>query len=280
MATAVSDIRVPEWRDAQENNKFPFADRATLTADTAEFLPESLFLDASIHIPGAVGRIRLSKLTVRAGIVTLTIGDEQQPARASGSFDPLEPDDCISLVDNYGRVVGTLVSEASRLNAFQAWSEGTRTFTVEATEFAASCCFSLPEIGFRGFVLDDGSVFTGDIFLVGENGVVLSHETYYEPIVDGVCVAQQAFEAIRVDVVGDPLFRRASCEGDAFPLPRFVRRIIVKHDCQEIEVLPDSRGDFKIAGGRRFVEDPALRVQSVGGALQFTLLGTPRTSGT
>ena len=279
MTTSTTRIYPQEWRDEHANNRYPFADRATLVANTGEFLPDTVFLDAALHIPGAAGRLRISRIEVRAGLVTVTVGDEQMPQRASGSFDPLATDGNVVLIDTYGRAVGTLVSTSDLLQTFQAWSEGVRTFTVDATEFAASCCFSVPEIGFRGFLLDDGSLFTGDIFLVGENGVTLSTETYFLSIVDGANVSQQPFEAIRIDVTGDALFRRKSCDNaETFPIPRFVRKIIVKHDCQTIEVLPGPDGDFKIHSGRRYVEDPAIRLQVSDGGLLVELLGTPKNA--
>jgi hypothetical protein len=276
MTTSVTQLRPAEWRDAHANNRFPFSDKATLVADTGEFLSDGIFLDAAIHIPGATGRLRLSQITVRAGTVTIAVGDEQQPVRATGTFTQLSDDSHVALYDAYDRAVGTLVSTPELLQTFQAWTEGVRLFTVDATEFAASCCFAMPEVGFRGFLLDDGGVFTGDIFIVGENGIVLTHETYQQQVVDGADLVEQSFESIRVDVVGDPLFRRASCRGDAFPLPRYVRRIVVKHGCHEIVVLPSTGTDLKLQTGRRYVEDPAIRIQSGDGDVQIELLGTPK----
>lgn len=280
MATSVTDIRRPEWRDEHAASRFPFADRASLIANTGEFLPETLFIDASIYIVGAAGRIRLAAITIADGEATLTLGDETNAALANCTFDTLDPPDVLTFYDPYGRAAGMLLSSAELLSFFRVWPNGVRTFTVDAAELCATCCLPIPDVGFRGFVLDDGSLFTGDIFLVGEDGIVLSAaESSQREYTAAGCYQTTTIPTIRVDVIGDPLFRRQACVGPAFHSPRFVRQLLIRHGCREIVAVPDTTGDIKIYGGRRYVKDPAVRVTAADAGLMLEILDETHCQG-
>lgn len=262
--------RHPEWRDQNGTSKYPFSDRATLTNDNDVFLPETVLLDAALYPIGATARLYLSSVSVDAENATLTVGDELQTVVASVTFDLTQPPDLLKLVDNFGRPAGVFVSEATRLSTFQGW-EGVNEFTIAQTEFVARVCMPVPAIGFRGFVLDDGSVFTDDIWLVGDGGVVLRREAVAVPS-PGYTDESVVREVIRVDIVGDPLFRRRLC-GSLFVTPRFLKTITVRNGCEEIVCGPDSAGDFKLTAGTQDAEDSVLRIRSVDGRLFFEAVG-------
>ena len=122
---------------------------------------------------------------------------------------------------------------------------------IGAAEFAATCVTPMPAAGVRGFTTPDGTLFTGDVWLVGEDGVVVREE-------DG---------AVRIDVVGDPLFRRRLCQPvQLFTTPRFVKTIN--------GMRPDARGDFKITAGRALAADTVLRVYTDDtGGITFEAVG-------
>lgn len=234
----MSRVLFPEWRDENAPTKFPFADTATLTTTSNLKIDADMFLDARLYPIGGRERQYLAAIKVEARKVTITIGDPKTTTLASAMFDPLDPPEMLDLADGYGRPAGVLVSDPTRLSVFQTWPIGEHKFQPQASEFAASCVIPMPAIGVRGFVTEDGTLFTGDVWIVGENGVV---------------VRQDGDETIRIDVVGDPLFRRRLCQPvQLFTTPRFIKTIN--------GMRPDERGDFKITVGRSLAADTILRV--------------------
>lgn len=242
-----------EWRDEQAGSKYPFADRCPLTTDTGLVLAADTFLDAALFPVNTPRRLFLTE--VRAAgtrTVTLVLGDEGGTELATVEFDPLDPPTELALADEYGRPAGLLVSTADRLSGFQTWGFGTHRFG-QAAEFAAACVIPVPGDGVRGFLLADGTLFTGDVWFVGEDGVV---------------VREDGENVIRVDLVGDPLFRRRLCEpNDLFATPNFIRTLNGR--------LPDANGDFKITVNSELAGDTILRVYptDAGDAVRVEVVG-------
>lgn len=227
-----------EWRDEQAGSKYPFADDASLVASTGLTLDQAIFLDAVVYPIGGGPRVYLTKVAARGTrTVTISIGTQNGAALASASFDPLEPPSELNLFDALGRPAGLLVSTPDRLAAFQTWPFGDHDFGQNA-EFVSSCVIPMPAPGLRGLLLEDGTLFTGDVWIVGEDGVVVRKDG------EGV---------IRIDLVGDPLFRRRLCEpNDLFATPRFIKTIN--------GVPPDDRGTFLLTVNSELAGDTILRV--------------------
>jgi len=263
----------PEWRDYFEPTKYPFSDTATLSNNEADqnFIPEGVFLDAALYPVGGRARLYLSKIVITADVATLYIGDPVNDELASGTVDLLSPGDLIRLVDVYGRPAGIFVSEASRLLTFQGWSTGEHVFDVSQTEFAARVCLPTPQIGVRGFELDDGSVVTGDVWFLGDDGVVLSHRVDEEPDPE-LPTGTRPVNVIRVDVVGDPLFRRRLCE-NVFAGSLFLRTLTARQDCREVTCAADENGNISINVGSQDAPDTILRVRATAGGVIFETVG-------
>jgi hypothetical protein len=261
----------PQRRENLSETPYPFCDTATLTAESGEVLLWDAFADAIIHPVGGQLGLRLSQVDVTNQEVVLWIGDSITDQLASGSFDPLDPPDVLKLSDTYGRPAGVLVAGASGLAVFQTWSTGSHRFAQTATEFVVDCCVPTPEPGVRGFLLADGSLFTNDVWLVGEDGVVLraETETIIRPEIAG---GNQEVTVIRVDVVGDPLFRRNIC-GVAFDTPKFLRTVTVLNGEHSFVCGPDAMGDFKVTAGHQDAEDTILRIRSTPEGLVVEAVG-------
>lgn len=228
----------PEWREVNEPNRYPFADSASLADTSGQLLDPTVFLDAHLYPIGAVERVGLSRVTVDAGTITLVLGDASGQELASCQFETLAPPASLVFTDSYGRPAGLLVSEANRMAVFQTWARGDHLFLPGAAEFVASVVTPMPDVGLRGIVLEDGELFSGDIWLVGDAGVVLRD-------VDG---------SIRIDIVGDPLFRRRLCGDDArfFTTPTTLRTIN--------GVGPTEQGEFALVVNGRLASDQLLRI--------------------
>lgn len=249
-------------------------DGALLRNDEGKFLPEGTFLDATLHPIGSGVRMRLSKAIVNFETVTLYIGDEENDELAFARFDLLTPPDELEVVDAYGRPAGLLVSESDRLVIFQAWGPGTHEFTQEQTGFVAAVCIPVPDVVLRGFILEDGSVFTGDIWLVADDGVVITPELH-TPVQSGYPAAEDSLvqqQVVRIDVVGDPLFRRRLCAG-LFTTPTFLKQITVRRHCEDIVCVPDEFGDFKITVSSHSAPETILRIRATSDGLRIEAVG-------
>ena len=228
----------PAFRDQFEATRYPFADTATLASTAGRTLDPDLFLDAALQPLGASGTVFLAGIEIDPTAITLALGDNLTKTLATSRFNPLDPPDVLAFDDQYSRPAGILVSESSRLARLKIWPTGVYVFTRAATEFAAACVFPLPGEGLRGLLTDRRRILMGDVWLVGENGVVLRQDA------DGV---------IRVDIVGDPLFARRLCsDTDVFTTPEFLRTI---NECGG-----DQYGNYQLAVGTGLAGKPILRV--------------------
>jgi hypothetical protein len=273
---ATQRILHPQWRDEYEPTTYPFGDWATLRNDAGVFIPEGAFLDASFYIVGGGSRIRLSKVIVADQVVDFYIGDDSTDELCHGQILIAEGADNVIFNDSYGRPAGIAVSTSERLLSFQTWTIGTHQFTFEQTGFVAGVSIPIPNTRFRGFILDDGSVVTGDIWLVGDDGIVLSHEEISEED-DNNCMSStapsQAGHYIRVDVVGDPLFLQRFCAGSP-PTPRLLKTITFQRGTERLVVTPDAQGEIKLLVGRPNAESTILRIKPVNGSLRIETVGT------
>jgi hypothetical protein len=249
-------IIFPEWRDQHEHTRYPFADGASLQATTNHTIQNDTFLDASLYPIGATSRVQIARITVTTREVTIVITDSSRADRASVTFDSLSPPDVLELRDSFGRPAGVLVSESLRLARFSSWNVGTHTFNQGAAEFAVSCVIPTPEIGVRGVLDATGRLFTGDLWLIGDNGVVFREE-------DG---------HIRVDIVGDPLFVRKLCEPiERFEAPVFIRTI---NGCP-----PDKYGNFNLTVGDHLAPETIVRIYPTNDGLVIQAVGQITTEG-
>jgi hypothetical protein len=262
----------PEWRKENEPTKYPFGSNASLTNGVDVFI-EGLFLDAVLYPIGGQARMYISKVELTHEDVTITIGDPSNPARATGTFDLINPPDRFKLADVYGRPAGVIVSETLRLSTFQSWTVGEHLFSVDQTELAATVCIPTPEVGVRGILLDDGTLFTGDTYIIGDDGVALNTQVVEEP---GPCgSAGIPVTVIRVDIVGDPLFRRRLCDPNAlFVTPRFIRTITFDDGKQQVKCGPNDVGDLKMTANNELAEDTVLRIRMTDGGIVIRAEGT------
>lgn len=262
----------PEWRAANQKTKYPFAETATLTNAGGGFIAEDVFLDLALYPIGGQERMFLSKVVIDSETITVYFGDSGNKARCSGSFDLAEPASTLALADKYGRPAGVIVSQPELLAQLQALGLGTHEFGVTATEICATCIMPTPEIGVRGFLLEDGTVVAGKAWLVGEDGVVL---TKGEVTTDDACGSPVTETVIRVDVVGDPLYRRRLCDPiELFVTPRFLTKLRVMVDCELLgEITPDEHGNIHILQGSSLASDTVLRIRPNDQGLKIEMVG-------
>ncbi len=228
--------------------RYPFADTATLTNGVVTLL-NSLFIDGQLYPIGGGPRLYISKVKREVDVITLTLRSEASEDLATASFQIASPpaNGILAFADQYGRPAGVLVSTASELAIFGAIDQGTYPFTIAQTEFAAAVVVPMPDAGVRGIVTADGDLVAGDVWLVGENGVVLRKEG----------------EALRIDIVGDPFAKRALCTDEQ-------EEEIADDDgalapyCPVLTINgypPDDYGNFELGVGGNQVQQPIIRIE-------------------
>lgn len=240
----------PDFRNEHGEGKYPFSDDSTLVADDGMVLSEALLLDAILYPPGTTSGLRITRIDVVAGLVTWYIGDDAEPERAVAEIRPLSPTAEILVTDLYGRPAGLLVSTVDQVAAMQSLTLGSHPFPASGAVFAASCVIPTPELALRGLALETGELVSDDVWLVGDGGVVLSE-------VNG---------NIRVDIVGDPLFRRQLCQNlSQYRTPSYLRYFG--------SVGPDANGNVSLIPGNHLAPDPILRIYVDGDGLHIGVVG-------
>lgn len=252
-----SQVVFPQFRNEFSETKYPFCDTASLTSQDGFTILPGTIIDSSLYPIGASERLYISQINVESDLVTFTFSDATTPNIATASFPTAMPPALLDVYDAVGRPAGLLVSEPSLLASFSAWSTGPHNFKIGTTEFVASCVIPTPSVGLRAVIAPDGTVMTGDVWLVGSDGVVVRQDT------DG---------AIRFDAVGEPLFLRAQCDPtpggqQLFQVPNFLQTI---NGCP-----PDQYGNWNLTAGSNAVPQAILRVYPANGQLILTLVGQP-----
>jgi len=288
-----SQIRHPEWRSSLDDTSYPFSPVVSLKNSAGMVIPSGVFIDAHLYPIGGDCGTYLSKVVVSSGIITLHIGDDGSESVATteiainalDQYTSTSGDTVIQLKDAYQRPAGVFVSTPLRISIFAGFGSGEHTFTKAQTEFVATVCMPTPAIGVRGVILPDGSTLTGDVWLVGGSGVILS---YLDTEVIGNCdVLSVEYPTIRIDAVGDPLFLRRLCEvenpnpdEDLFLTPKFIRAINVVNTSEEgssnsWEAVPDAHGRIFVQGNDSLAAKASLRVRTTSeGTLELSVAGS------
>jgi hypothetical protein len=253
-------ILFPQFRDEQSDSKYPFVDGATLAAtNTGVKIPTDIFIDALFFGIGASRRIYISSITVTPQSVSIVFGDVGNTTKLRAEYSTPPANGILPVLDTYGRPAGLLVAgrfdtptTQSKLVEFSSWPLGVHTFTVAGSEFVSTASVPSKEPGVRGLLTEKNELLAGDVWLVGDAGVVVRS------------VPETA--DIRIDVVGVPLFKRFVClPQTAFASKCHLRTI---NGCP-----PDDYGNFTITS-EQGVDHNILRIYpSVSGTLRFNTAG-------
>ena len=268
----MTGIRHPEYIDSLESTKYPFIPTASLSNGDATLL-EGTFLDASIYAVAGAGRYYISSVVVTSGSITIHVGDPSQSRLLTGEIPLPISVASVPLVDSFGRSGGILVSDPSRLSLMSAWGIGTHNFELRDTEFCVGCQILISDPGVSGIRLPDGSVVTGKVWIVGDDGVQVSAESYLD-------AEGSVTDAIRIDIVGDPLFLQRSCSSQENYAPiSAVRTIRVVDAVQEYDCEADDTGNFNLQMNNSLAEDAALRIRSTDRGIYIGVEGSITRNG-
>jgi len=177
-------ILLGEYRNQNSRRNYPFRDGASLTDQTGVVLPTDFLIDAYIfpivlresdtdlRVTQPIGdSIFISKIdlterkiyinSVLSGVV-YGIAEFEEGVYTAYVYE--EP--------NYHRQIGVLVFG----DGLTAVLHGApvRTFVPWATSFTPSTFTILDQVGVRGFLLEDGSLITGDVIIEGQDGIEIT----------------------------------------------------------------------------------------------------------
>lgn len=247
-------IIFPQFREEQSDSRYPFVDKASLLSNEDRLdIGRDTFIDAVIYVIGGDERAYISSIAVSVNEIVITIGDSGSRNRATARWVPAAPPEngMLDILDSYGRPVGALLSQPLQLARFAAWPVRTHTFSMAATEFVNTVVIPAQEPGVRGFLTENATLLTGDVWLVGDRGVV---------------VRQDGENTIRIDIVGSPLFLRELCDD----LNKFTPKTFIKtiNGCP-----PDEYGNFTLTATGHNAADTVLRIYPNDGNLRIDVIG-------
>lgn len=217
-------IVFPEFRDVTNAVKYPFTDTSTLTDTKKQLvLPNDIFIDLSIYAPGATTYAYLEAIYVNTDTVKLQFNcgtSIERNKRAYCTIATLESADnkdiVVPLYNTYTKStrVGTLVINDLKLAYFKGIPLGTYLFTDDATKIVPSCILTMPDIGVKSISVNtqsENNTVTGSVWLIGHDGVFI--RTGNNP------------NEIRIDVVGDAMYKKVASGVAKYEIARPVRKI-------------------------------------------------------
>lgn len=166
----VSTISMQEWENGNEQRRYPFADDSLLTAESGFRLSDFYFVDGMLHPFDLEGELYLSGIDLTTGKVVLSdsaTGLEKGSAPITGGT--------LIFTDSLNRHVGKLI--IGRNGTALSSLVGAHTFSPTATRFAPAAVFPQNQTAVRAVRTPDGALLTGDVTIVGENGVRVTVET-------------------------------------------------------------------------------------------------------
>jgi hypothetical protein len=245
-------ILYPDFRAEVAATRYPFSDTATLQASNSKFnIGPGTFIDAVFYAIGAGSGLHIARIETGATQTKIVITDADGINEFTATYNSLQREDAaIEVLDVYGRSAGYLLAASEQLAGFGT-QIATYEFDQRATEFAATVVIPAREPGVRGLKTPTGTLITKDVWLIGDMGVQLSASN------DGV---------IRVDVIGEPLFKRAVCESNTtFPAKKYLKTI---NGCPA-----DVFGNFILTASRQLVPDSILRIYPTTGGIVIAAVG-------
>jgi len=157
-----------EFYNENSQRNYPFDDQATMTSTEEYILRSDVIIDGMIYALDAVGVPYLSKIDMSE--MCIQISDDNGVILTGDITD----NNSVILYDIYDRQMGIITLGVARtiLQGGKIYE-----FTTNATRFATTCWFPLSQIGVQGFLLEDGSLITGDVMFEGRNGMEI--HSYY-----------------------------------------------------------------------------------------------------
>lgn len=216
--------------ESREQSRYPWSDATSLRTDRGFVVPRETIADASLQLQGPS---RLASVTVEESSIRLGLSS----ATMVGEAVVMADDELAEVHDRDGCRCGLLVLGEALPDLF-GWPPGKHALA--GGEFVAAVCSPAAERHVTKLKTADGTTHHGEVWLVGDRGVSLELTDTGD---------------LTISIVGEPLFRRLLCDGDAdFVTPVPLRTIN--------GINADAYRSFHLVVGRAISGRPALRVVS------------------
>ena len=173
----------PEWNDALRNSLYPFVGQDELRTDTGFEVPRDLFLDLCIMAPMQATTATLVSLFV-PGLGVPVVATFAVDGTVIGTCELANTDNVILTAT--GERVGFVRVDHVTSTRVRGWPAGTH---VVNRDVLPHLMVATPARAQRGIRLPDGTVKTGDVYLIGG---------------PGVWVDLGPDNSVQISVVGDP----------------------------------------------------------------------------
>lgn len=232
------------------DTQYPFTPTASLTNGT-DTIPNNLFTDCVFYLASSAGQVYLSSVNVSSSKIRISIGVAEDAEAATAEISVPVSVSRVAVYDRQGRPAGVLISSPDRLGLLATWGLGTHRFEREQAEFCLGCYHTTSPSEVSGIRLPDGSSVSGEVWLVGADGIVLT--TFNDSKGNNV----------QLNAVGDPLFVQKECgETDLFEPIRPIRSITVLSSSGSYVCTPSTYGNFSIQMNNALNANTALRLHT------------------
>lgn len=195
-------ILLGEYRNQNSRRNYPFRDDCTLTDDAGVALPTDFLIDAYVF-PITLREdnidIRVTDLVDDHVYIQKIDLNERKIYIASiwhgvvygiATFNETSKTAIVYEEPNYHRQIGVLVFGDGLANVLA--SGPVRTFQANATALTPTTFTIMDQIGVRGFLLEDGTLVTGNVTFEGQDGIVV------KSYIDG-----EGRQVLQFDIVGE-----------------------------------------------------------------------------
>ena len=171
----MSVILLGEYRNQNSNRVYPFADSSTLIDTSGFALPTDFIIDAFLYPIDITGSIYLHSIDTANAKIYFATTDNDEPFAVA---DYVNTSDTAYVYETgeYERQIGTLVFGSGMAEVLGG--DVVRLFTSDTAALCPTAYITMNQAGVRGFLLDDGTLVTGDITLTGGTGLTI---TSYAP---------------------------------------------------------------------------------------------------
>lgn len=233
------------WREQAAQSKYPFTDFSECLSVSGVPLPASLFLDVSL-VSSQNARVQLVSLIPYATDLLAVFKNEYETETFQAVLGITDGVTSSNLTAD-GRVCGLVVYDPVSVSYFLSKYSSVQSFQDFAAELCPRCVHVVINPGVQSLAAGDLLGNAGVVLLIGEDGVVLRQ---VDLALDTLAPNDPA-KAIRVDIVGNPLYDAEAC---------FTADSAVGLAATSINhVKPNSRGALTLIVDRR-ASQSALRV--------------------
>jgi len=238
--------------DISDQN-YPFTDTATLTSETGVFVPPTVFKDARVFLRNNSALVYISKIKTQFNKIEITIQDNENTVATATVSDFSQT--FVPILDTDLREVGVLLLNPLELRAVTGTGRQLE-FNSNAMPFVASVMFPQVQNVVRSLVDSKDKSASGDVWLIGEDGVVL----------------RSSGNTVTFHVVGDPYFLRKLCERaeQTFAVRRPLKSLRVVSRGTTTVFTPDAFGNVNIQSAD--TAGSIIRVTALANGIQLSVV--------